>query len=39
MEKYLPIKVQTQISETLKVIPDKRFKKYLEQYEVAKYEE
>lgn len=39
MEKYLPIKVQTQISETFKAIPDKKIRKYLELYESVKFEE
>jgi len=36
MEKYIPITIQTQISDTLKSIIDKKMKKHLENYEVSK---
>ena len=39
IEKYLPIRIQTQISDTVKAITDKKLKKHLEEYEAAKYEE
>lgn len=39
LEKYLPIKVQSQISETLKAIGDKKSRRNLDQYESVKYEE
>jgi hypothetical protein len=39
MEKYMPIKVQTQISETCKSFIDKRGKKHLEQHETIKFDE
>ena len=39
IEKYLPIKIQNQISNTVKVITDKKFKKHLEEFEATKFEE
>lgn len=39
MEKYMPIKVQTQISDTLKAIVDKKLRKNLENFETQKFEE
>jgi hypothetical protein len=38
MEKYIPIKVQTQISETLKAVLDKKSLKYLDLFETQKFE-
>lgn len=35
----MPIKIQTQISDTVKSFIDKKSKKYLEQYETVKFDE
>ncbi|CAI2385161.1 unnamed protein product [Moneuplotes crassus] len=37
MEKYIPITIQTQISDTLKSIIDKKMKRSLEHYETRKF--
>ena len=39
MEKYLPIKIQSQISDTVKAVTDKKSRKNLDLYEQHKYEE
>ena len=39
MEKYLPIKIQSQISDTVKIVTDKKSRKNLDLYEQHKYEE
>ena len=36
MEKYVPITIQTQISDTLKSILDKKMRKHLDNYEISK---